>query len=183
MRTAKPCGPGAPTLASSFAEFFCEATVARKPGHRGEHGAAVKTIAQGRLGEPGVPVVTMLVCFFISHARLGVRRAPGFACALFYQRDKVSASLGPEWRRETAGARPKCDEGIGCLKSAVAQPFSTRNSTRSAAKRERFVTSGLPSVSKSVASTTRTGRPSARSSRDASVASTMAAAIRVEPRR
>ena len=32
---------------------FRKATVARKPGHRGEHEAAVKTIAQGR---PGVPV-------------------------------------------------------------------------------------------------------------------------------
>ena len=59
-------------------------------------------------------------------------------------------------------------------------PFSTRNSTRSAANRERFVTSGLPSRSTSVASTTRIGRPSARSSRAASVASTMAAVIRVE---
>ena len=55
-----------------------------------------------------------------------------------------------------------------------------RNSTRSAAKRERFVTSGVPSASTSVLSTTRTGRPSARSSRAASVASTMAAVIRVE---
>jgi hypothetical protein len=31
MRTAKSCGPDASTLASSLAEFFCEATVARKP--------------------------------------------------------------------------------------------------------------------------------------------------------
>ena len=41
----------------------------------------------------------------------------------------------------------------------------------------------LPSVSTSVLSTTRTGRPSARSSRAASVASTMAAVTRVEARR
>ena len=93
-RTAKPCGPGAPTLASSFAEFSARRRWQKSPvtGESTEH--AVKTIAQGRLGEPGVPVVTMLVCFFISHARLRVRRAPGFPCALFYQRDKVSASLG-----------------------------------------------------------------------------------------
>ena len=37
LRTAKSCGPDAPTLASSFAGIFREMTVARKPGHRGEH--------------------------------------------------------------------------------------------------------------------------------------------------
>ena len=36
-RTAKSCGPDAPTLASSLAGIACEATVAREPGHRGEH--------------------------------------------------------------------------------------------------------------------------------------------------
>ena len=36
-RTAKSCGPDAPTLASSFAESFREAMVAREPGHQGEH--------------------------------------------------------------------------------------------------------------------------------------------------
>jgi hypothetical protein len=34
-------------------------------------------------GYPGVTVVTMLVCFFILHARLRARRAPGIPCALF----------------------------------------------------------------------------------------------------
>src|SRR5271169_516374 len=43
----------------------------------------VKTIAQGRPDQTGEPVVTMLVCFFNSHARLRVQRAPGFPCALF----------------------------------------------------------------------------------------------------
>jgi len=33
----------------------------------------VKTIAQGRPGVSGEPVVDLLVCFFISHARLRVR--------------------------------------------------------------------------------------------------------------
>jgi hypothetical protein len=36
-RTAKSCGPDAPTLASSFAVSFREAMVAKKPGHQGEH--------------------------------------------------------------------------------------------------------------------------------------------------
>ena len=59
-------------------------TVAKKPGHRGEHGAAVKTIVQGRSGVSGEPVVTMLVCFFILHTRLRVRRASGFPCSLCF---------------------------------------------------------------------------------------------------
>ena len=48
LRTAKSCGPAAPTLASSFVEgksarpgadkpYIREATVAKEPGHRGEH--------------------------------------------------------------------------------------------------------------------------------------------------
>jgi hypothetical protein len=35
--TAKSCGPDAPTLESSFVGFSCETTVAKEPGHRGEH--------------------------------------------------------------------------------------------------------------------------------------------------
>jgi hypothetical protein len=106
-RTAKPCGPGAPTLASSFAEFSAKRRWQESPvtGESTEH--AVKTIAQGRPGKPGVPVVTMLVCFLISHARLRVRRAPGFPCALFYQRDKMSASLGREQASRDRGRAPR----------------------------------------------------------------------------
>ena len=49
VRTAKPCGPDAPTLASSSGEAsFSGATVARKPGHRGEREVSRKTIAQGK---------------------------------------------------------------------------------------------------------------------------------------
>ena len=50
LRTAKSCGPDAPTLASSFAERSAQAKVARKPGHLGEREAAVKTIACGNAG-------------------------------------------------------------------------------------------------------------------------------------
>jgi hypothetical protein len=81
-RTAKSCGPDAPTLASSFRGVIpAQATVARKPGHRGEHEVTVKTIAQGRPGISGGPVVTTLVCLFdfareaagASSARLSLR--------------------------------------------------------------------------------------------------------------
>src|ERR1700692_2337583 len=55
LRTAKSCGPDAPTLASSSRSNPL-ATVARKPGHRGEHDISRKTIVQGRSGELGEPV-------------------------------------------------------------------------------------------------------------------------------
>jgi hypothetical protein len=64
MRTAKSCGPDAPTLASSLRDFS-QATVARKPGHRGERDISVKTIARGMPGVSGVTVVTTLVCSFL----------------------------------------------------------------------------------------------------------------------
>jgi hypothetical protein len=67
---AKSCGPDIPTLISSLAEQFREATVAKKPGHRGERDISRKTIARGMPGVSGVTVVTILVCLFILHARL-----------------------------------------------------------------------------------------------------------------
>jgi hypothetical protein len=41
-----------------------KATVARKPGHRGEHGINRKTVVQGMPGCLGEPVVSLLVWFF-----------------------------------------------------------------------------------------------------------------------
>jgi hypothetical protein len=38
-------------------------TVTIKPDHRGEHEIGRKTIARGMPGDPGVTVVTMLVCY------------------------------------------------------------------------------------------------------------------------
>src|SRR5258706_13340443 len=81
MRTAKSCGSDAPGLASSLRED-AQATVTTKPGHRGEREVSRKTIARGMPGETGVTVVTTLVCFFISHARLRARWTPGIPCAL-----------------------------------------------------------------------------------------------------
>src|SRR5438552_18343361 len=46
-RTAKRCGPDAPTLASSW-RSDPQAMVARKPGHQGERVISRRTIAQGR---------------------------------------------------------------------------------------------------------------------------------------
>jgi hypothetical protein len=54
-------------------------------------------------GEAGEPVVTMLVCFFILHARLRVHRAPGIPHALTYRGEKFHASLGRITSRECEG--------------------------------------------------------------------------------
>ena len=67
-RTAKSCGPDVTVLASSLREE-AQATVATKPGHRGEREGNRKTIAQGVPGETGVTVVTMLVCFVLFRTR------------------------------------------------------------------------------------------------------------------
>ena len=60
------------------------ATVTRKPDRRGEHEAAVKTIACGNAGCSGATVVTTLVCFLPLHTRLRVQRAPGIPRALIF---------------------------------------------------------------------------------------------------
>ena len=74
MRTAKSCGSDAPGLASSLREE-AQATVATKPGRRGEHEVSRKTIARGMPGRSGVTVVTnSCVCFF-THEAAGASRA------------------------------------------------------------------------------------------------------------
>ena len=110
-RTAKPCGPDAPTLASSFAgSDSCEATVAKEPGHRGE-----RVISRKPLRREGRSVSANLwrlrSCAFFLHARLRVRRAPGFPCALYLSRDKVVARLGRTAPREGGCSRSRhCEE-------------------------------------------------------------------------
>jgi hypothetical protein len=86
-RTAKPRGSGASTLASS-SWINSRTTVARKPDHREERGVSRKTIAQGMPECFGQPVVTMLVCFHFSHARLRVRmKHPAFPAPSFQEGD------------------------------------------------------------------------------------------------
>jgi len=87
--------------ASSLREA-AQATVSNKHGHRGEHEVSRKTIARGMPGRSGVTVVTMLVCFFISHARLRAHRAPGIPCALCNKRTGHSGKPRAKSRGEIA---------------------------------------------------------------------------------
>ena len=82
-RTAKSCGPDAPTLVSSL-RYEAQATVAKEPGHRGEHEVSRKTIRAGKTGViPVEPVVLPPVLFVARGPR--VQSAPGFPCALLNQ--------------------------------------------------------------------------------------------------
>ena len=103
-RTAKSCGPDAPTLVSSWRRCFASRwrRWQESPVTGESTKETVKTIAQGRPGISGEPVVTMLVCFFNSHARLRVQRAPGFPCALYFSGARL-ANLGRIVSREWGG--------------------------------------------------------------------------------
>jgi hypothetical protein len=69
MRTAKSCGPDAPTLASSSREAsFLGATVANKPGHRGEREISRKPLRRKRRVIPAEPVVTNARAFYTPRA-------------------------------------------------------------------------------------------------------------------
>jgi hypothetical protein len=52
-RTVKSCGPGPPTLGSSLREMTRGRRWLKRPEHRGDHEAAVKTIARGKPDRSG----------------------------------------------------------------------------------------------------------------------------------
>jgi hypothetical protein len=103
MRTAKSCGPGAPTLALSFRRDTIPAKVtgAKEPGPRGEHEVTVKTIAQGRPDDPAPPVATT-VCFLPMHTGRGCELAPGLPCALLFSRVVCTTARALSAPRECA---------------------------------------------------------------------------------
>ena len=72
-RTAKPCGPVPRRWGQACETIFARRRWLKSPVHRGERGAAVKTIARGMPAVPAEPVVTA-ACFFCC------RRAMGAAC-------------------------------------------------------------------------------------------------------
>jgi hypothetical protein len=76
MRTAKSCGPDAPTLALR-SRSDPRTTGAKEPGPRGEHEISRKTIAQGRPDDCGVPVVANACAFFCTRGR-GCNARPVF---------------------------------------------------------------------------------------------------------
>jgi hypothetical protein len=105
-RTAKSCGPDAPTLASSSRKTLPRATVANKPGHRGERDISVKTIARGMPGVSGVTVVTTLVCsFHFACEAAGASRARHSLRPLFSESGMLLAKLGRITPRDREAVR------------------------------------------------------------------------------
>jgi hypothetical protein len=92
LRTAKSCGPDAPMLASSFrGAISAKATVAKEPGHRGEHEGNRKTIAQGRPGFSGEPVVTNSCALSIRTRGYGCGGHPAFPAPSVFSRATFNA--------------------------------------------------------------------------------------------
>jgi hypothetical protein len=86
-RTAKSCGPGAPTLASSSCVTNAGAMEAIKPGTPGRARIRRQTNRAGNAGG-GVPVVTCLRAFFICTQGCGCVRCTGIPCALLLGRGR-----------------------------------------------------------------------------------------------
>jgi hypothetical protein len=88
---------------------FSRATVARKPGHRGERGVSRKPLRrEGRIAsaEPVCSCAFFCACL---HTRPRVQRAPGFPCALlFLSRVAIDAKLGRIAPRECGRTSSRC---------------------------------------------------------------------------
>src|SRR6185437_13439102 len=74
--------------------------------------------------EPGVTVVTTLVCFFILHARLRAQRAPGIPCALFRAEDSCTVRA-----HRTAGMWTRVRDRGGITLIVIAKPTSRNEGT------------------------------------------------------
>ena len=75
VRTAKSCGPDAPTLASSFAEQSAKRWWQTSPVTKESTKETVKTIARGMPGVSGVTVVTNARVFYTTRAAAGASGA------------------------------------------------------------------------------------------------------------
>src|ERR1700674_4069868 len=98
-------------------------TMARKPGHRGEHGISRNPLRRESRSASAGPVCSCaFFCAFL-HARSRVQRAPGFPCALlFFQRVAIDAKLGRIAPRE----REAVSADTRCLKIESADIYRAR---------------------------------------------------------
>jgi hypothetical protein len=125
-RTAKPCGPDAPMLASSLARFS-RGDGGKKAGHQGEPGISRKAIAQGM--PDCLRFTCMLVCISFCANRTrdrGCSVHPASPAPSSRSRGRATdAGPGrfPSREREAAPCRRRSDrEGAGCDKRK-APPF------------------------------------------------------------
>jgi len=86
----------------------------------------VKTIAQGRPGVTGEPVVTTLVCFITFAREAAGAWAPGFPCALYFEGRQMSLPASDAIR----AARMKRHEPWTSLRAERSNPESQRELDR-----------------------------------------------------
>src|ERR1700736_2145532 len=98
-RTAKSCGPDAPTLACRW-RSNTRMTVAGKPGHRGEHEISRKTMARGMPGVSGVTVVTNARVYYHTTRGCGRIGRPAFPAPSVSRGRDSKAKLARNTRRE-----------------------------------------------------------------------------------
>src|ERR1700676_980713 len=107
LRTVKSCGPDASTPASSWRKYP-PMTVTRKPITGESAKETVKTIAQGRPGISGEPVVTTLVCFVLFRTRgCGCDGHPAFPAPSVFLGERILHRSGVS-RRGNAESCPGC---------------------------------------------------------------------------
>jgi hypothetical protein len=142
-RTAKSCGPGAPTLALSLADDDPRMMGARQPGPRARRTPLKPLRREGRL--------IRLICgdrrvLFLLHAGHGCQSASGLPCALSFSEGHAHVSLGrtPAARMRTtvssavcssAGAFSPREKGYAalpwCLNMSAVRFFSSPGATSS----------------------------------------------------
>src|SRR6266576_4874807 len=109
-RTAKSCGPDAPMLASSSREpSLSRATVATKPGHRGEHEVSRNpSRRESRIASAG-PVCSCAHFFVhIAHETAGAARIRLSLRPLLRRRAEAYAKLGHIVPRERGFTSSRC---------------------------------------------------------------------------
>ena len=107
QRTAKSCGPGAATVASSW-RADPAGDGGKKRRSPGRARISRKTIARGKPGCPGCTCSLKPVCFLslLSHMGLRAQSAPGFPCALCQREGHKFALLRRNSRCENESACP-----------------------------------------------------------------------------
>jgi len=88
---------------------FSRATVARKPGHRGERGVSRKPLRREGRDASAEPVCSCAFFCACLHTRPRVQRAPGFPCALLLlSRAAIDAKLGRIAPRDRGRTSSRC---------------------------------------------------------------------------
>jgi hypothetical protein len=100
-RTAKSCGPDAPTLASSR-RSYPPMTGAKEPGPRGEHEISRKTIAQGRPDDPAPPVVLPRATFYARGPRVRAGTRSSLRPRYFEGQRRINSRRARRLRARTA---------------------------------------------------------------------------------